>query len=77
MSKPRDVQRCRWAEPTLFLANPLWTAAEEYPWSCHADGVPHPVEDTAGCSVCSRWVPILDKKNDGQRIWREWPALAE
>jgi hypothetical protein len=56
MAEPRRVQRCQFAEPTLFLANPFWTAAEDYPWSCHADGVPRPVEDTAECSGCSRWV---------------------
>jgi hypothetical protein len=55
MAERHDVQHCRWAEPTLFLQNPLWTAAEKYPWSCHADGVPRPVEDTHLCTVCGRW----------------------
>jgi hypothetical protein len=65
MEKLRVVQRCRWAAPTLFLAHPLWIAAEEYPWSCRADGVPHPVEDTTACCVCDRWTrqdrPDLDE----------------
>jgi hypothetical protein len=55
MSDPRQALRCRWAEPTLFLANPLWTAAEDYPWSCQADGLARPIEDTASCGVCTRW----------------------
>jgi hypothetical protein len=55
MAGLRSVQRCLWAEPTLFLANPFWMAAEQYPWSCHADGIPRPVEDTAACDACGRW----------------------
>jgi hypothetical protein len=55
MSRPQTVQRCRWAEPTLFQKPPLWTAAEEYPWSCNADGEPRPVADTLICLTCGRW----------------------
>jgi len=55
MPDARTIQRCRWAEPTLFLTAPLWTAAEEYPWSCRRDGLPRPVDDTAGCRTCGRW----------------------
>jgi hypothetical protein len=72
MAEPRHVQCCQWAEPTLFLANPFWTAAEDYPWSCHADGVPHPVEDTAACGACSRWA-LRDPRvaeRDGTFDWR-------
>jgi hypothetical protein len=62
------IQRCRWAEPTLFLASPLWTAAEDYPWSCHRDGVPHTVDDTAACRTCPRWEPVdADRRNPGSR----------
>ncbi len=57
MADPHTIQRCRWAEPTLFLANPLWMAAEEYPWSCHRDGAPHTVPDTTACGTCQRWEP--------------------
>lgn len=58
----RTVQYCRWAEPTLFVVHPYWTDAEAFPWSCHADGRPRPVEDTEKCGVCVRWQPsrILD-----------------
>ena len=59
MSEPHNVQRCRWAEPTLFQKNPLWTAADEYPWSCRADGEPRPVEDTTVCATCGRWASRL------------------
>jgi hypothetical protein len=57
MSDPRNVQGCRWAEPTIFQENPLWTAAEDYPWSCKADGDPRVVEDTGRCETCGRWAP--------------------
>lgn len=55
MPDARTIQRCRWAEPTLFLAHPLWAAAEEYPWSCRTDGTPQTVDDTANCRTCARW----------------------
>jgi hypothetical protein len=57
MADPRSVQRCRWAEPTLFVDEPLWTEAEAFPWTCRADGDPHVVEDTTYCATCGRWVP--------------------
>ena len=57
MTEPRNVQRCRWAEPTLFQESPIWTEAEDYPWSCKADGDPHVVEDTGVCATCGRWAP--------------------
>jgi hypothetical protein len=55
MPDGHTIQRCRWAEPTLFLVNPLWTAAEDYPWSCHRDGTPHTVDDTTACRSCPRY----------------------
>ena len=55
MSEPHTVQRCRWAEPTLFQKPPLWTSAEDYPWSCQADGEPRAVADTLVCLTCGRW----------------------
>lgn len=64
---PHTIQRCRWAEPTLFLANPLWMAAEEYPWSCRRDGLPKPVDDTDACQKCGRWETrnAPDRRNSG------------
>jgi hypothetical protein len=55
MPEVRTIQHCRWAEPTLLLADPLWMAAEEYPWSCRRDKRPHPIDDTAFCQTCPRW----------------------
>ena len=57
MSDPHTIQRCRFAEPTVFLANPLWTAAEDYPWSCRRDGAPSIVDDSDACRNCPRWEP--------------------
>ncbi|CAN5453670.1 hypothetical protein BH23ACI1_BH23ACI1_30280 [soil metagenome] len=55
MSDSHTVQRCRWAEPTLFQKHPLWTAAEDHPWSGNADGEARPVTDTLVCLTCGRW----------------------
>jgi hypothetical protein len=64
MADPYTIQRCRWAEPTVFLANPLWMAAEDYPWSCRRDRAPRTVEDTATCRTCQRWE---SRSSDGRR----------
>jgi hypothetical protein len=58
MTNPVIGPRCRWAEPTLFMASPFWFAAEEYPWSCHRDAVPRPIADTAACRECERFAPL-------------------
>lgn len=58
MADPRQIQRCRWAEPTLFLPNPYWLAAEDSPWSCGIDPEPRPIEDTEACRTCARCVPV-------------------
>ena len=65
MAETRTVLRCRWAEPTLFLTSPFWMAAEDYPWSCQADGVPRPIEDTSACRVCARRVPHDPRTMEG------------
>ena len=57
MTDRHTVQTCRWAEPTLFRDDPEWTEAEEYPWSCHVEGDPEIVPDTARCATCGLWVP--------------------
>ncbi len=51
----RKIQYCRWAEQTLLLAEPYWLNAWDFPWSCYADGEPHPVDDTRSCRTCARW----------------------
>ena len=57
MPDVRHVQNCRWAEPTLFLAHPLWVGAEEYAWSCLRDGAPRTLTDPDACATCARWEP--------------------
>lgn len=64
MAEPHRVQHCRWAQPTLFLAPPLWTDAEDYPWSCDADGEPRLIEDTGVCLKCGRWARAVDAKGE-------------
>jgi hypothetical protein len=64
MADSRSVQHCRWAEATLFVVHPYWTAAEDYPWSCHADGFPRPVEDTGVCRICGRYLPKEEDEKD-------------
>jgi hypothetical protein len=69
MTEHHTVQRCRWAEPTLFQEGPLWTAAEDYPWSCHADGEPRPVADTQVCLTCGRWASAdAERGADAARV---------
>jgi hypothetical protein len=76
MADSRRVQHCRWAQPTLFLAGPLWAHAEDCPWSCDADGAPRLIEDTEVCGACGRWAPAADANIDLKSAWRAWPALA-
>jgi len=70
MSDARTVQACRWAEPTLFLVNPLWIAAEDYPWSCQRDSTPRYLPDTAACSACQRWE---GRQSDARRVPGSFP----
>lgn len=51
----KDIQHCRWADQTLLLDEPYWLNAWDFPWSCHRNGTPHPVEDTRECRTCARW----------------------
>jgi hypothetical protein len=46
---------CRWAEPTLLLARPLWLEAWDTPWTCRRDDAPRPLESTESCVDCPRW----------------------
>lgn len=70
MPDARTVQQCRWSEPTLFLVSPLWFAAEEYPWSCHRDGLARPVEDATACRTCGRWEARAseDRRKSGRLV---------
>ncbi len=51
----KDIQHCRWADQTLLLDEPYWLNAWDFPWSCHRNGNPRPVEDTRDCRTCARW----------------------
>lgn len=55
MPEVHTVQRCRWAQPTLFAAHPFWTEAEDHTWTCRRDGVPRIIEDPSVCATCPRW----------------------
>lgn len=55
MPDGQTIQRCRWAEPTVFQKTPLWAVAEDYPWTCRRESPPHTVEDTLACRTCPRW----------------------
>jgi hypothetical protein len=57
MTVERNVQQCRYAEATLFLAAPMWLDAWQFPWSCRSTGTSKPIADTRVCSECDRWVP--------------------
>jgi hypothetical protein len=76
MAESRRVQHCRWAQPTLFLAGPLWAAAEDFPWSCDAGGEPRLIDDTRVCRTCDRWISTPPTRGDGRGSWRAWPAPA-
>ena len=67
MGIPHTVQTCRWADPTLLLENPLWMAAEDYPWSCHRDGDTRVLATTMVCHTCPRWESREsgDRRNSG------------
>lgn len=65
MAESHSVQRCRWAAPTLFQKSPLWLQADEYPWSCGADGEMKPVVQTKACESCDRWASRAPSPEDG------------
>jgi hypothetical protein len=57
MDRKRRPQTCKWAEPTLHQAWPLWLDAWSWPWACRADGVPKLLPTTTECEDCYRWEP--------------------
>jgi hypothetical protein len=58
MDSVHRPQTCRWAEPTLNQAWPMWLDAWAWPWSCirHA-GSPRLVPATTDCESCAHWEP--------------------
>jgi hypothetical protein len=55
METRRLPQTCRWAEPTLHQAWPMWLDAWAWPWSCRAGGAPKLLPTTSDCQDCVRW----------------------
>lgn len=55
MWHPHGASTCRWAQPTIFLAHPIWLDACDKPWTCLHDDVPRPLDSTDVCATCSRW----------------------
>lgn len=56
MSAIHSAATCRWATPTLFLANAQWLEAWDYSWSCqHHHGAPRVLYTPEECGNCPRW----------------------
>ncbi len=55
MDDTHGATTCRWAIPTLFLSEPLWLDAWNYPWSCLRDPTPRILHTTDVCTLCPRW----------------------
>ena len=51
----KTAASCRWAVPTLFLREPLWLDAQDYPWTCLRDDRPRPLATTEDCATCPYW----------------------
>jgi hypothetical protein len=51
----RNVSRCFWAHPTVFLPGSDWIQFAAAEWTCCADPTPRPLEDARPCRYCSRW----------------------
>jgi hypothetical protein len=62
MTEPthRSASTCRWAVPTISLPDPVWTEADQSPWTCVRDATPRVLETTERCAACPRWEPRLD-----------------
>jgi len=56
-------QFCKWGEPTLFLAHPLWLSAWDSPWSCSHPLHTGPLEATDTCMTCPDWAPPAGRPN--------------
>jgi hypothetical protein len=65
-TEQHDIQHCRWSGQTMFLADPFWLAATEFPWTCFRDGEPRPIDDTRVCRICNRWEPRQEEPDPVQ-----------
>jgi hypothetical protein len=59
------ASNCRWATPTLFLADPYWWDAEGCPWACVRERVPRVLENTEVCTDCPHWEAHPKTTTDG------------
>lgn len=57
MPQPQTAATCRWAVPTLFMAAPTWTDADDRPWTCVRELAPRELDSTDVCQVCAHWEP--------------------
>jgi hypothetical protein len=55
MSGSHAAATCRWATPTLFLADAQWLDAWDYSWSCQRHGAPRVLRAPEDCATCARW----------------------
>lgn len=55
MSATHAAATCRWATPTLFLADAQWLDAWDYSWSCQRHGIPRVLRAPEDCARCARW----------------------
>jgi hypothetical protein len=55
MNAEHRPQTCRWAEPTLYQAWPMWLDAWSWPWSCRSQTGVRLLPVTTECQDCPRW----------------------
>ena len=51
----RNITRCRWSTPTLFLQWPYWLDAWTWPWTCSYEGQPTLTSGSELCRNCTHW----------------------
>jgi hypothetical protein len=64
MQIKQSASNCRWATPTLFVAAPIWYAAEDFPWTCLRGDTPRPLPSTEACATCPQWEEVPAPVND-------------
>jgi hypothetical protein len=60
MSATHAAATCRWATPTLFLADAQWLDAWDYSWSCQRHGIPRVLRAPEDCATCGGWEARAD-----------------